>query len=212
MWIFESSHRNCHPRSLRKQPTFCDTNTSFRTKWCLRGAGKNPYWWHITTQILVVLLIGWNKFSLDTTNQRHYPLPDADLMMCHQYGISVVISQTSFRRETSGDILKCRPFSQGTTQEEGALLYLWVTFLAVAMFTFACKFPLLYCLWRKWGTAPSLFGNGLLFKFHRWKGKPARYMVEFKKNRFTIGNDHQFNTLSDLIEVWNDWKIKNAVD
>ena len=64
MWIFESSHRNCHPRSLRKQPTFCDTNTSFSTKWCLRGAGKIPYWWHITTQILVVLLIGWNKFSL----------------------------------------------------------------------------------------------------------------------------------------------------
>ena len=57
---------------------------------------------------------------------------------------------------------------------------------------------------RKCRSAPSLFGNGLLFKFHRWKGKPARYMVEFKKNRFTIGNDHQFNTLSDLIEVWND--------
>ena len=51
---------------------------------------------------------------------------------------------------------------------------------------------------------PVLFGYGLLFKFNRWKGKPARYMVEFKKNRFTIGNDYQFNTLSDLVEVWND--------
>ena len=201
MWIFESSHRNCHPRSLRKQPTFCDTNTSFSTKWCLRGAGKIPYWWHITTQILVVLLIGWNKFSLWHDQSEALPttwrlLNDASSVWNFSGHFSDVVSK--------GGILKCRPFSQGTTQEEGALLYLWVTFLAVAIFTFACKFPLLYCLWRKWRTAPSLFGNGLLFKFHRWKGKPARYMVEFKKNRFTIGNDHQFNTLSDLIEVWND--------
>ena len=30
----------------------------------------------------------------------------------HQYGISVLISQTSFRGETSGDFAKCRLFSQ----------------------------------------------------------------------------------------------------
>ena len=29
-----------------------------------------PYWWHVTTQIWVVLLIGWIKFP---TNQRHCP-------------------------------------------------------------------------------------------------------------------------------------------
>ena len=50
----------------------------------------------------------------------------------------------------------------------------------------------------------KLFGNSLLFKFNRWKGNPARYLVEFKKNRFTIGNGHQFNSLSDLVEVCND--------
>ena len=71
-------------------------------------------------------------------------------------------------------------------------LHLCVTFLAVAIFTPAC----IFCL--------HISSNGLLFKFNRWKGKPVRYLVEFKKNRFAIGNDHQFNTLSDLIEVWND--------
>ena len=32
----------------------------------------------------------------------------------HQYGISALISQTSFRGETSGDVAKCRLFSQAT--------------------------------------------------------------------------------------------------
>ena len=30
----------------------------------------------------------------------------------HQYGISVVVSQTSFREETSGTVVKCRLISQ----------------------------------------------------------------------------------------------------
>ena len=30
----------------------------------------------------------------------------------HQYGISVLVSQTSFRGETSGGVAKCRLFSQ----------------------------------------------------------------------------------------------------
>ena len=32
-----------------------------------------PYWWHVTSQIWVVLLIGWINFSRGTTNQKHYP-------------------------------------------------------------------------------------------------------------------------------------------
>ena len=31
-----------------------------------------PYWWCVTTQILVVLLIGWTKFPRVSTNQKHY--------------------------------------------------------------------------------------------------------------------------------------------
>ena len=30
----------------------------------------------------------------------------------HQYGISALVSQASFRVETSGAVAKCRPFSQ----------------------------------------------------------------------------------------------------
>ena len=33
-------------------------------------------------------------------------------VMHHQYGISVLVAQMSFRRETSGGVEKCRPFSQ----------------------------------------------------------------------------------------------------
>ena len=29
------------------------------------------YWWHIATQIWVVLLIDWSNFLRDTTNQKH---------------------------------------------------------------------------------------------------------------------------------------------
>ena len=33
-------------------------------------------------------------------------------MTRHQYGISVLVSQTSFRGETSGGVAKCRQFSR----------------------------------------------------------------------------------------------------
>ena len=47
-----------------------------------------PYWWRITCQIWVVTR--------------------------HQYGLSAVISQTSLRGETTGDVVKCRLFTQVT--------------------------------------------------------------------------------------------------
>ena len=34
------------------------------------------------------------------------------VVMRHQYGISILVSQTSFRGETSGGVAKCRLFSQ----------------------------------------------------------------------------------------------------
>ena len=36
-------------------------------------------------------------------------------MTRHQYGISALVSQTSFRWQTSGSVAKCRLFSQVTT-------------------------------------------------------------------------------------------------
>ena len=37
------------------------------------------------------------------------------VMTCHQYGISAIVSQTSFGGETSGSVAKCRLFSQATS-------------------------------------------------------------------------------------------------
>ena len=62
--------------------------------------------WHITTQIWVVLQLA--NFPRGTTNQKHYP----DFVVTrHQYGISALVSQTSFGGETSGSVVKCRLFS-----------------------------------------------------------------------------------------------------
>ena len=36
------------------------------------------------------------------------------VVTCHQYGISALVSQTSFGEETSGSVAKCRLFSQAT--------------------------------------------------------------------------------------------------
>ena len=38
-------------------------------------------------------------------------------MIRHQYGISALAPQTSFRGETSGGVMKCRLLSQATIQE-----------------------------------------------------------------------------------------------
>ena len=43
--------------SLRKQPTL-DAITGFSVKWHLSTNAEIPYWWYVTTQIWVVLLIG----------------------------------------------------------------------------------------------------------------------------------------------------------
>ena len=51
-----------------------------------------PYRWCVTTQIWVVLLIGWSKFS---ANQTHYQIW---AVIRHQYGIFALISRMSFRR------------------------------------------------------------------------------------------------------------------
>ena len=94
--------------SLRKQPTFSDATTGFPAKWRLRNERRNS--------ILMT---------------RHYPdLGSASDWSCrvgnllqpirsttqiwvvtrHQYGISALVSQTSFRGETSGGVAECRLF------------------------------------------------------------------------------------------------------
>ena len=72
-----------------------------------------PYWWGVTTQIWVVLLIGWSKFP---TNKKLFP----DLAsMHHQYGISSPVSQTPFGGEATRSFAKCQsyPFYQSWTPQ-----------------------------------------------------------------------------------------------
>ena len=54
------------------------------------------------------------NFTSGTTNHNQYP----ELVTRHQYGISALVSQTSFRWETSGSVTKCRLFSQATQSVE----------------------------------------------------------------------------------------------
>ena len=82
---------------LRKQSTFCDATTGFPANWCPRNKPRKS--------ILMTRLYrrhysdlgsasGWLNILLASTNQKHY-------VMCRQYGISLLICQTSFHVETS---------------------------------------------------------------------------------------------------------------
>ena len=50
---------------LRKQPTFRNASSGFPAKWRLRNehSAEIPYWWRVTTQIWVVLLIASERAS-----------------------------------------------------------------------------------------------------------------------------------------------------
>ena len=82
------------PPPASPQNDVCETSTEI------------PYWWRFTTQIWEELLIGWNLLQPIRNNTQTW------VMTRHQYGISALVSQTSFRGETSGDVTKCRLFSQ----------------------------------------------------------------------------------------------------
>ena len=97
-----------HSRHFATQPLVSPAKWRLRT--AVRKVEINPILTAFTTQIWVVLLIGWSKFS---ANQRHC----LDRVVTrHQYGISAHVSQTSFRGEISDSIAKCRRFSQAMTR------------------------------------------------------------------------------------------------
>ena len=72
-------------------PTFLDATTGFPAKWRLRIERRNS--------ILMT---------------RHYPDLGSDVSS--EYGISALVSQTSFGGKTTGGVAKCRLFSQATTK------------------------------------------------------------------------------------------------
>ena len=88
-WMQDAGTNNRVTFSQRKQPIFGDGTSGF-----------------CTTQIWVLLLIGWSKFS---TNQKLYIEVGT---VRHQYGIFSLVSQASFHEETTGGVMKCGLFSQ----------------------------------------------------------------------------------------------------
>ena len=58
---------------LRKRPTFRHTSTGSPQNDFVGRSPEIPYWWRVTTQILVVFLIGRATREIWSTNQKHYP-------------------------------------------------------------------------------------------------------------------------------------------
>ena len=96
--------------SLTKNPTFGDATTGFPTKRRLRNERRNS--------ILMTLHYADLDSASDWLNQISHkarPIRSTTLIWVvtrHQYGISALVSQTSFRGKTSGSATKCRLFSQ----------------------------------------------------------------------------------------------------
>ena len=98
--------------SLRKQPTFGDATIGFPAKLCLRNERRNSilmthHYPDLTSACDWLNQISHAAWPIKSTTQIW-------VVMHHQCGISAVISQMSFGRETSGSVAKCRPFSQAT--------------------------------------------------------------------------------------------------
>ena len=97
--------------SLSKQPTFGDTTTGFPAKRRLTKESGNSI---LMTRHYPDL--GSADFSRRVGNLTQ-PIRSTTqiwVVTCHQYGISALVSQMSFGRETSGSIAKCWLFSQAT--------------------------------------------------------------------------------------------------
>ena len=96
--------------SLRKQPIFGDATTGFPAKWRMRNDRRNsiPRTRHYPD-------LGSASDWLNHISHAQRPIRSTAQILVvtrHQYGISGLVSQTSFGGETSGSVAKRRPFSQ----------------------------------------------------------------------------------------------------
>ena len=96
--------------SLRRQPTFGNAATGFPAKWCLRKECRNsilmtchyPDLGSASDWLNQISHVAW---TIRSTTQTW-------VVKRYQYGISTLVSQTSFGRETIGSIATCRLFFQ----------------------------------------------------------------------------------------------------
>ena len=100
-----------HHSCLKKQPTFRDATTCFPSKWRLGNDCRNS--------ILMTCHyphLGRASDWLKPISPRPiWSFTQIWLVTRHHYGISALVSPTSFRAETSSGVAKCQLFSQVTT-------------------------------------------------------------------------------------------------
>ena len=100
MWVCALAHAAKVQKSiLRKKPTFRDATTSFPAKLRLRKFHTDD----VHNQDLGSASDWLKQISLETWVLRRHD---------HLHGIFAVVAQTSFLRETSVSVAKCRLFSQ----------------------------------------------------------------------------------------------------
>ena len=121
LFFFENAKnlgRSDDPKGRKKRGwpklNFCVLfqSTSLSPHWFPRETtAEIPHWESVTTQIWVVLGIAWSKFP-EFPTRHDQNTHQIWVVTRYQYGILVLVSQASFRRETSGGVAKCRLFSQ----------------------------------------------------------------------------------------------------
>ena len=104
--VSEIHHNLAWVLSLRKQPTFGKATTGFPAKWRLRNERRNSILMTRHYPDLVSAMIGCAASGI--LLQPIGSFTQIWVVTRHQYGISALISQTSFRGETSGSVAKCR--------------------------------------------------------------------------------------------------------
>lgn len=97
--VLQSASHNQYCAHLRKQLTFHDTTNGFPIKWLLR----NEYRYSLLMTCLCPVL------------QRIRSTTQIWKVTHHRYGISALVPQTSFGRETCGDVVKNQLFFQAST-------------------------------------------------------------------------------------------------
>ena len=90
---------------LRKQPTFRDASNSFPAKWHLRNERRNSILMTCHYPDLVSVSNWLKQFSQAVRLIRS--TTQIWVVTRHQYRISALVSQTSFRWETVGGVAKC---------------------------------------------------------------------------------------------------------
>ena len=113
----------CSNSSLRKPPTFRDVTTKLPQKMTSKHRLRNS----------MLMTCHYPDLGSASDWLKHIfhaerPIRSTTqifVVTCHQYGISALVLQTSFRRKTSGGVSKCQLFSQSTLIVSYKQLFIW---------------------------------------------------------------------------------------